>query len=226
MNASHTAATSSPDGSSQAAQDDSPSRSTTPTSPAQRHGDAAPTDDAEPPPTERQPSKLTLEIQDATSTLTHAQLQALTALATEAVTEAIRQTALGTPGGEVLVRIVDDPEMTRVHTDFLDDPTTTDVITFDLTNGGSSSGGALDVNAYVCLDEAQRAATARSHDVLHELTLYILHAALHCLGENDATEDAYERMHAREDAVLTAIGLGPVFAHAADAGASAEGAAS
>jgi len=102
--------------------------------------------------------------------------------------------------------------MTRVHTEFLDDPTTTDVITFDLTNGESSEGGPLDVNAYVCLDEAQRIADERKHDVLHELTLYVLHAALHCLGENDSTNDGYERMHAREDEVLTAIGLGPVFA--------------
>lgn len=210
MNASDTAASSSPEGSSKAAPDDSPSRSSTPTPHAP---EAALCDDAEPPPAGKPwAGQLVIEIQDATSVLTHAQIEALTGLATDAITEAIKLSTLGTPGGEVLVRIVDDAEMTRVHEEFLEDATTTDVITFDLTNGGSSQGSALDINAYVCLDEAQRQASERSHDVLHELTLYVLHAALHCLGENDATDDAYERMHAREDEVLTAIGLGSIFA--------------
>lgn len=172
----------------------------------------------------REAGSLVVELLDATSELSHAQVHALTGLATDAIVEAVKRAGLGTEGGEVLVRIVDDAEMTRVHEEFLEDATTTDVITFDLTNGGSSEGERLDINAYVCLDEAKRQSGERGHDVLHELTLYVLHAALHCLGENDATDEAYTRMHAREDEVLSAIGLGALFAGdgsvAADGGAS------
>ena len=34
---------------------------------------------------------------------------------------------------------------------------------------------------------------------------------LHLLGEDDHDDDAFERMHHREDQLLTAMGLGPVF---------------
>lgn len=81
-----------------------------------------------------------------------------------------------------------------------------------------------DVDADACLDAdlaiglgvAAREATARGHDVFREVMLYIVHGMLHCLGHDDHDDADSERMHAREDVVLTAIGFGPTFASGVD----------
>ncbi len=113
--------------------------------------------------------------------------------------------------GEVRLRLVGDEEMARAHVERCGAVGTTDVITFDLTAGAAAVGAPLDADLLVCLDEARRQATRRGHDVARECTLYALHGVLHCLGYGDATPEGYAAMHAREDEVLEAIGLGRVF---------------
>lgn len=132
--------------------------------------------------------------------------------------------------GAVRVRVVDDAEMSAAHLEFCDVPGTTDVLTFDLTDpeGSPVVGPAarvgvdgrvevlrrypVDADVLVCLDEARRQASARGHDERRELLLYVVHAMLHCLGFDDHEESDAGAMHAMEDAVLSAIGVGPVYA--------------
>lgn len=114
--------------------------------------------------------------------------------------------------GEVRVRVVGDEEMAAAHQRFAGQAGTTDVLTFDLAEGAAAAGGPLDVDILVCFDEAARQAGARGHGAVLELLLYILHGVLHCLGHDDHSEDGYARMHAEEDRVLDALGVGPVFA--------------
>jgi probable rRNA maturation factor len=126
----------------------------------------------------------------------------------------------GAPG-EVRVEVVDDDAMTRAHLEYLDIDGTTDVLTFDLTGGGSApapdgAGEPLDVDIMICLDEARRNAAELGHPVEHEMTLYILHGVLHCLGHDDTDEVSFARMHAEEDRLLEAAGLGAVFARPSD----------
>jgi probable rRNA maturation factor len=109
---------------------------------------------------------------------------------------------------EVRVRIVGDDEMGALHAAHTGDPTTTDVLTFDLRDDGD---GPLDVDIVVCADEAARQAADRARPVERELLLYALHGALHCLGHDDHDDDAFARMHAREDEVLARIGVGALF---------------
>jgi probable rRNA maturation factor len=119
--------------------------------------------------------------------------------------------ALDAPG-EVRVRIVGDAEMNRVHQQFMGTPGTTDVLTFDLTEGAAAAGrSGLDVDILICLDEAQRQAAGRALTVERELLLYLLHGVLHCLGYDDHTEPDAAAMHAREDQVLQAIGVGATY---------------
>jgi probable rRNA maturation factor len=113
--------------------------------------------------------------------------------------------------GEVRVRLVGDAEMDAAHQKFSGIPGTTDVLTFDLSEGGAARGEPLDVDILACTDEAARQAAAHGHPVERELLLYILHGVLHCLGHDDHSDEGYERMHAEEDRILTAIGIGPVF---------------
>ncbi|MBX3358434.1 MAG: rRNA maturation RNase YbeY [Phycisphaeraceae bacterium] len=115
--------------------------------------------------------------------------------------------------GEVRVRIVGDEAMAAAHQRYLDDPTTTDVLTFDLTEGrgGAEAPPRLDTDVLVCADVAKREAARRGISPEHEAVLYVLHAILHCLGHDDHTPAGFARMHAAEDGVLSALGVGPVF---------------
>lgn len=121
--------------------------------------------------------------------------------------------------GEVRVRVVGDQEMAAAHERHSGVAGTTDVLTFDLRE---RPDGPLDVDVMVCADEAERQARARGHAVEREVLLYAVHAVLHCLGEDDRDEASAARMHAREDEVLSAIGVGATFAHDAGAGAMKE----
>lgn len=116
--------------------------------------------------------------------------------------------------GEVRIRIVDDSEMTALHAAHCNDPSTTDVLTFDLSDESSDSGVSheLDVDLVLCADQATRQADQRDLPVTSELLLYALHGVLHCLGYDDHNEGDSIAMHAREDEVLHAIGVGAVFA--------------
>ncbi|MGE4198998.1 MAG: rRNA maturation RNase YbeY [Phycisphaerales bacterium] len=127
--------------------------------------------------------------------------------------------------GEVRIRLVPDSEMSRLHERHSSDPSTTDVLTFDMSDGASSSEGGLhlDADVIVCVDEAARQASQRSHAIVHELLLYSVHGILHCLGHDDHDEAGYAAMHAREDDVLSAIGVGPIFVAGARAGSAALG---
>ncbi len=101
--------------------------------------------------------------------------------------------------------------MAAAHQKFSDIPGTTDVLTFDLSEGGTVTGDPLDVDILACTDEAARQAAAHNHPVEREILLYILHGVLHCLGHDDHSDVGYQAMHREEDRILNAMGVGPVF---------------
>jgi probable rRNA maturation factor len=72
----------------------------------------------------------------------------------------------------------------------------------------------LDVDLLVCADEAGRQAELRGFTVERELLLYIVHGVLHCLGFDDHNETDSARMHAEEDRLLAAAGVGATYAPA------------
>lgn len=106
--------------------------------------------------------------------------------------------------GELRARLVGDAEMCAAHAAHSGDPTTTDVLTFDMGEGGA---GVVDADALLCVDEARRQAGARGHSPEAELLLYAVHAALHCLGFDDRDEDGAREMAAEQAGALRAIGL-------------------
>ncbi len=118
-------------------------------------------------------------------------------------------------GGSVRVRVVDDAEMAAAHERWAGVAGTTDVLTFDLREHGE---GPLDVDILTCADEARRQASARGLEPEYELLLYVVHGVLHCLGHDDKDDAAAAKMHAEEDRLLGAAGVGPVYAVPAQAG--------
>ena len=95
--------------------------------------------------------------------------------------------------------------MGRVHADFLDDPSPTDVITFE---GDRMMGSAGEI--CVCAEVARGYAGDHGGDFARELLLYFVHGYLHLAGYDDTTPAAKRRMRAGERqamALLDAAGV-------------------
>ena len=90
------------------------------------------------------------------------------------------QSGLPIPAGELSIVFLTDEAIARLHGTFLDDPTTTDVITFD-------GNPALGTAGEICISADTAAAYAKEHDhkFSRELTLYVIHGWLHLAGHDD-----------------------------------------
>jgi len=121
---------------------------------------------------------------------------------------------LGVTGGEWSISLVDDHTMGQLHARTMNIPTTTDVLTFDLGDGvaGCETRQHIELDTVICIDEACRRAAEFDHAVDREILLYAVHSLLHVVGYDDTTPAKFRAMHAREDEILTALGVGPVFA--------------
>ena len=99
----------------------------------------------------------------------------------------------GCPEGELSLAFMTDAKLAKLHGDFLDDPTTTDVITFE----GQPEFG---VAGEVCVSADTAAAYAKEHrrDFSEELTLYIVHGWLHLAGYDDLVPAKKRKMRAAE----------------------------
>jgi probable rRNA maturation factor len=110
--------------------------------------------------------------------------------------------------GSITMQLLDDEPMAELHERYHNDPTTTDVITFDLSDG---PGGLLEGDLALGREVAEREAAKRGHEARVELLLYAVHGLLHLVGEDDRTPEAFEQMHQRENKVLTELGFADVF---------------
>ena len=104
---------------------------------------------------------------------------------------------------------IDDLQMTQMHTQYLDNDSTTDVLTFDLSD--SESCDAIEGDIYICVDQAKREATRRGISLERELMLYALHGCLHLCGFDDGTESDFRQIHRLEDQILIDFGIGETF---------------
>jgi len=127
----------------------------------------------------------------------------------------------------ISIAIVDDTQMRKVNAQFLNHKSTTDCLSFDLSDEGSRrapAGSALTseagsdhspesgrtfeliVNGELALKEAN----LRGHSSEAELVLYITHSLLHNLGFDDSTRNQAQKMHDTEDEILQQFGYGLV----------------
>ena len=109
---------------------------------------------------------------------------------------------------DISIAIVDDQAMSKVHEEFMNDASTTDVMSFNLSDSDKTRQTfEMIVNA----DMACRIAKSRNTPPLSELLLYILHGLLHNIGFNDLCEGDFNEMHKAENEILEELGYGRVF---------------
>lgn len=116
---------------------------------------------------------------------------------------------LAPPPGSLSLVFLSDEALAQLHADFLDDPTTTDVITFE---GQPAFGLAGEV--CVSADTAARYAADNAGDFATELTLYVVHGWLHLAGHDDlqpAKKRAMRRAEARALKLLQTEDAIPAF---------------
>jgi probable rRNA maturation factor len=81
----------------------------------------------------------------------------------------------------------------KIHAQFLNDPSPTDVITFD-------HGEIL-----ICPAVAQRQRQAEGLSLEDELMTYILHGLLHLCGLDDHSDDGFRKMRREQARLLTKL---------------------
>jgi probable rRNA maturation factor len=106
------------------------------------------------------------------------------------------------PEGVVVV-LVDDPRLAELHGRFLDDPSPTDVMAFDL----SDEWGGPQAEIYVSVERARAVAASHGSSVERELALYLAHGALHLCGYDDRGQRERARMRRAEAEVLALLGF-------------------
>ena len=127
----------------------------------------------------------------------------------DSVVRALRRA--GRKRAHISIALVGDERIARLNEQFLSHEGPTDVLTFDLSDGGSDVDGELVIST----ETAVREAAARGHDPTAEILLYAIHGTLHLCGMDDDTEGNARAMHEAEDELLREMEIGPVFAKSA-----------
>jgi len=109
----------------------------------------------------------------------------------------------------ISIAIVDDAQIRKVNKQFLNRDSTTDCLSFDLSDDDTNAPKSFElvVNAEMAVKEAN----SRNHSSEAELALYITHGLLHNLGFDDSSKDRLRKMHDTEDEILKQQGYGLVY---------------
>jgi probable rRNA maturation factor len=110
----------------------------------------------------------------------------------------------------VSIAIVDDTEIRKLNSRFLNRKSNTDCLSFDLSDTKGPKSPRL-FELIVNGEMAVRQANLRGHSSQAELALYITHALLHNLGFEDSTDSKARKMHDMEDNILQQLGYGLVY---------------
>ena len=91
---------------------------------------------------------------------------------------------------------VDDKMLAEMHVQYLNDPTSTDVITFDLGDG------RVEGEIYISTDRAKAQAKKYNVSYREEITRLIIHGLLHLAGFNDIDETDRAKMKEVENRLV------------------------
>lgn len=107
----------------------------------------------------------------------------------------LRHTGM-TPVMEVSILIVGRARMRKLHRDFMDDPTDTDVLAFPTDLGGDIA---------ICAPVAAANAKRFDEPVARELLRLIVHGSLHLLGYQDEPRSAQKKMWVQQEKLVESL---------------------
>jgi len=110
----------------------------------------------------------------------------------------------------VSIVIVDDAQIRKLNSKFLKRKSTTDCLSFDLSDDKMTRSPKL-FELVVNGEMAVREANLRGHSSEAELALYIAHGLLHNFGFDDSAPGKARKMHNMEDEILQQLGYGLVY---------------
>lgn len=90
------------------------------------------------------------------------------------------------------ISIIDDKQIAKVHGEFMNDPSPTDVITFDY--------GEILVSAETALSNSEEMQVSLENEIL----LYIIHGMLHLGGYLDGSNAEFKEMESHQEMILDA----------------------
>ena len=96
----------------------------------------------------------------------------------------------------VNVSLIDDAQIRRVHAQFMDNPTPTDVITFPY---------GLEGEILISIETAERQALAFKASFEQEILLYLIHGLLHLAGYDDSTSTERVEMEQVQKALVDEV---------------------
>lgn len=117
------------------------------------------------------------------------------------------------PPGELSIVFLTDPALAKIHADFMNDPTATDVITFE-GDPMAELAGEICVSADTAMrfvegpsPDGPRSAGRRTlqNNFATELTLYVVHGWLHLSGYDDLRPAKKRRMRAAEKRAMSLL---------------------
>lgn len=109
---------------------------------------------------------------------------------------------------ELSITLVDEHTMADLHVEWMDEPGSTDVLSFPMDELREPAPGQPPVSGVlgdivICPAVARRQAVVAGHDEQHEIRILVTHGVLHLLG-HDHAEPAEERaMFERQNALVT-----------------------
>ena len=104
------------------------------------------------------------------------------------------------PAGELSLAFLQEEQHNQLHADFLDDPSSTDVITFPGDPDEEMAGEIC-----VSIDTAYSYSQEHGIDFSRELTLYLVHGWLHLAGFNDLNEEERQVMKKEEHVCMSLL---------------------
>jgi probable rRNA maturation factor len=114
---------------------------------------------------------------------------------------------LSTPCEEIAVYFVSEKKIGELHTEFFDDPTSTDCISFPLD---SRHLGEI----FVCPKAALRYVQKKKGSPYIETSLYVIHGLLHLLGYDDLEPKKREAMRKKEKSCMAHLERTNTLIHA------------
>ncbi|WP_406677973.1 rRNA maturation RNase YbeY [Moorella sp. ACPs] len=118
------------------------------------------------------------------------------------------------PGAEVGLTLVDDAAIQDLNRTYRGVDAPTDVLSFALEETSPGEPAYFDPRVdrllgdiVVSVPTAVRQAQNYGHSLARELAFLTVHGFLHLLGYDHGTEDAAARMEARQEDILTRVGL-------------------